>query len=133
MAGTFTLCIVTPEADVLNEEVEFAVLPGEMGELGILPRHSPLIAALKVGAISYTQEGTVKKVATSGGFAEISDNKATILAETAETAEMINLARALAAKERAEQRLAARAPETDIKRAELALLRAMNRISLKER
>lgn len=128
MAGTFSLQIVSPEGNVLKEEVEFVVLPGGAGELGILPNHAPLIAGLDVGVLRYTLNSTVKRVALAGGFVEVADNSATVLADTAELSEEIDLDRAKKAKERAMQRLTARSPETDIRRAELALRRAAARI-----
>lgn len=132
MAGTLALRIVTPEGNVLKEDVEFVVLPGEAGELGILPRHTPLIAALKVGVLRYTSEGSTKRVALSGGFVEVGDNQVAVLAETAERGEMIDLARAVAAKERAERRLSERTNEIDLRRAEFALRKALARITAVE-
>jgi F-type H+-transporting ATPase subunit epsilon len=132
MAGTFTLRVVSPEGNVLKEEAEFVVLPGESGEIGILPNHAPLITAMDIGVIRYTVNGTTKKIATSGGFVEVADNKVTILADTAEPGEAIDLQRALAAKERAEKRLAERVKEVDVRRAEYALRRASARIHAAE-
>lgn len=132
MAGTFTLRVVSPEGQVVKEEVEFAVLPGESGELGILPNHAPLIAGLQVGVMRYTANSSVRKLAISGGFVEVGDNKATVLADTAEPGDMIDLARALAAKERAEKRLSQRTPEVDVRRAEYALRKAVARIKAAE-
>lgn len=129
MAGTFTFHVVSPEGNVLKEEIEFVVLPGIDGELGILPNHAPLIAALETGVITYTVNGKKKKAAISGGFVEVSENKATVLADTAEVAEAIDVERALAAKERAEKRLAQKSPDTDMKRAEYALRRAIARLN----
>lgn len=129
MAGTFSLQIVSPEGNVLKEEVEFIVLPGGAGELGILPNHSPLIAGLDIGVIRYTQNSTVKRVAITGGFVEVADNSATVLADTAELSETIDIARAVDAKERAMKRLAARSNEIDLRRAEYALRRAAARLS----
>ncbi len=129
MAGTFSLQIVSPEGNVLKEEVEFIVLPGGAGELGILPNHSPLIAGLDIGVIRYTQNSTVKRVAITGGFVEVVDNSATVLADTAELSEAIDVSRALDAKERALKRLAARSNEIDVRRAEYALRRAAARIN----
>jgi F-type H+-transporting ATPase subunit epsilon len=134
MAGTFTLRIVSPEGNIFKEDVEFVVLPGEeLGELGILPNHAPLIAALKPGVIRYTKDGAVKKIAISGGFVEVGDNLVTVLAETAELAEKIDLERAKAALDRAQKRLANRYPELDITRAELALEKAKARIAAKQK
>jgi len=129
MAGTFSLQIVSPEGNVLKEEVEFIVLPGGAGELGILPNHSALIAGLEIGVARYTINGTVKRVVLTGGFVEVIDNSATVLADTAELSEQIDLNRAIEAKERATKRLAARSNEIDERRAEYALRRAAARIS----
>ena len=132
MAGTFSLRIVSPEGNVLKEDVEFVVLPGGLGELGILPNHAPLIAGLNVGVIRYTLNSTINRVAIMGGFVEVIDNSATVLADTAELSEKIDLTRAVEAKERAMTRLAARSNEIDIRRAEYALRRAAARISAVE-
>lgn len=129
MAGTFSLQIVSPEGNVLKEEVEFIVLPGGAGELGILPNHSPLIAGLDVGVLRYTLNSTVKRVAIAGGFVEVASNSVTVLADTAELSETIDLDRARQAKERAMQRLSSRTNEIDLRRAEYALRRAAARIS----
>lgn len=129
MAGTFSLRIVSPEGNVLKEDVEFVVLPGGLGELGILPHHSPLIAGLDVGVIRYTLNGTNKLAAIAGGFVEVADNEAIVLADTAELSEEIDRKRAIEAKERALKRLATDSNEIDVRRAEYALRRAAARIS----
>lgn len=128
MAGTFGLRIVAPEGDVLNENIEFAVLPGVQGELGILPNHTALIAGLDVGVLRYTINGISRRAAIGGGFVEVIDNSAIVLAETAELSADIDVTRAIAAKERAAKRLSASTAETDIKRAEYALRKASARI-----
>jgi len=132
MAGTFSLSIVSPEGDVLKEEVEFVVLPGKAGELGILPNHAALIAGLDIGVLRYTVSGAINRVAIAGGFVEIVDNSAIVLADTAELSEDIDLARAVEAKERAEKRLAKGTNEIDLRRAEYALRRASARINASE-
>ncbi|MDI6813597.1 MAG: F0F1 ATP synthase subunit epsilon [Desulfitobacteriaceae bacterium] len=132
MAGTFALRVVSPQGNVLKDDVEFMVLPSEAGELGILPNHAPLIAGLNVGVMRYTKDGSTQRLAISGGFVEVADNQVTVLAETAEPGGMIDLARALAAKERAEKRLSMRTGEIDVRRAELALRKALARISAAE-
>lgn len=129
MAGIFTFHVVSPEGNVVKEDIEFVILPGVNGELGILPNHAPLIAALDAGVIRYTVNGQKAKLAISGGFVEVSDNKATVLADTAEFGEAIDVPRALAAKERAEKRLSQKSDDTDIKRAEYALHRAIARLN----
>ena len=132
MAGTFSLSIVSPEGNVLKEDVEFVVLPGGLGELGILPNHAPLIAGLDIGVIRYTLNSTIKRVAITGGFVEVAENSATVLADTAELSEEIDLNRAIEAKERALKRLSARSNEIDERRAEFALRRAAARINAVE-
>ncbi|WP_368293390.1 F0F1 ATP synthase subunit epsilon [Dehalobacter sp. TBBPA1] len=133
MAGTFNFVVVAPAGEVLNTEVEFILAPGAEGELGILANHSPLIANLVIGVVRYTQNGKVEKMAIGGGFLEVVQNKATILADTAELAESIDVARAEAAKERAEKRLGEKQAETDIIRAEVALKRAVTRLRATEK
>lgn len=132
MAGTFSLRIVAPVGNVLKEDVEFVILPGGSGELGILPNHAPLIAGLDVGVIRYTLNSTIKRVAITGGFAEVIENSATVLADTAELSDEIDLARAVEAKERAIKRLGTHSSEIDLQRAEYALRRAVTRISAVE-
>ena len=128
MAGTFNLIVVAPDGQVLSKEVEFVVVPGENGEIGILPNHAPLIAGLGIGVLRYTENGRISKLAVSRGFMEVVNNKVTVLANAAETAEKINVDRAEAAKDRAQKRLQTKTPEVDVARAELALKRAIARI-----
>jgi F-type H+-transporting ATPase subunit epsilon len=132
MAGTFSLRIVSPEGNVLKEDVEFVVLPGGLGELGILPNHAPLISGLNVGVIRYTLNSTIKRVAITGGFVEVIDNSVTVLADTAELSEEIDLTRAVEAQERATERLKSHSDEIDVRRAEYALRRANARINASE-
>ncbi|ADG83718.1 F0F1 ATP synthase subunit epsilon [Thermincola potens] len=120
--------IVTPERIVFSEDVEFVVVPGEEGYLGILANHAPIVAALKIGVMKVIQNQKEIKLAISGGFMEVSKNKLVVLADTAERGDEIDVARARAAKERAEQRLASRTHDIDLVRAELALRRAIARI-----
>ncbi|HPZ42709.1 MAG TPA: F0F1 ATP synthase subunit epsilon [Bacillota bacterium] len=120
--------IVTPQRKVFSEDVNFLVAPGSQGELGILPDHAPLITSLNIGIMRIEQDGQKFKVVVSGGFMEVRNNRTTVLANSAERAEEIDVARAQAAKKRAEERLASRSPEIDILRAELALRRALMRL-----
>ncbi len=120
--------VVTPQERVYNQDIRFMVLPGTEGELGILPEHAPLVSALKTGLIRVQHEGNTIKIAVSGGFAEVRNSKVTVLANAAEREDKIDVKRAQAAKERAEQRLVARDPDIDIDRAEAALKRALNRL-----
>ncbi len=122
------LDIVTPDKVVLNAEVDYVGAEGVDGQFGLLPQHAPMLTALKVGDLYYRQGSETHWVFVSGGFAQISDNKVTILAESAELASSIDVERAKAAKARAEQRLADPKAELDVHRAELALARAIARI-----
>lgn len=128
MAEKIIMEVVSPERVVLREEVDSLVVPAHEGYLGVLPGHAPLITGLEPGVVQYKAEGQTKKLAISGGFMEVYNNKATILADTAELQEEIDLERAIRAKERAEKRLRERPPGLDVARAELALRRALARI-----
>ncbi|NLM21043.1 MAG: F0F1 ATP synthase subunit epsilon [Peptococcaceae bacterium] len=132
MTSKFNFKVVAPDGLVLDKDVEFVLVRSEEGDLGILAHHAPLIASLKIGVVSYQENGVRHKIAVGGGFMEVIDNRVTILANTAETAEEIDLQRAKAAKERAEKRLQERKPGTDIQRAEIALRKALSRIKAAE-
>jgi len=125
---TERLEIVTPEKKVFSGDVRFVVVPGELGQLGFLANHAPLMSGLKIGLVKVEQEGKTFKIAVSGGFVEVAKNKITILADTAEREDQIDRDRAEQAKERAEKRLLEKQADLDIKRAELALQRALNRL-----
>lgn len=126
---TFMLEIVTPEQILFKDEVQFLVAPSVEGELGVLKNHAPLISALKIGVLRYKDSsGVQKKMALSGGFVEVVDNVARVLAETAENGEKIDVLRAKAAKERAEKRLAQRDEDVNHVRAQMSLQRAMARL-----
>ncbi|HLW51509.1 MAG TPA: F0F1 ATP synthase subunit epsilon [Candidatus Angelobacter sp.] len=105
MAGTIQLEIVTPERLVVQEAVDDITMPGKGGYLGILPGHAPLITEIAVGEITYHAAGQTRRLAVAWGFAEVLPEKVTILAETAEKAEAIDVARAQAAREKAESKL----------------------------
>lgn len=124
------MSVVTPSGTVLEEDYEMIVCMTEDGELGILPNHIPLVAPLAIGVARLKKNDETYKVAVSGGFMEVRPDKVTILAQTAEKASDIDVARAKEAKERAERRLQAKQDDTDFRRAELALKRAMNRLDV---
>ncbi|EFM09085.1 ATP synthase F1, epsilon subunit [Paenibacillus curdlanolyticus YK9] len=130
--STLLLEIVTPERKVYAQEVNMVSVKGADGELGILPNHIPLVTPLRIAPVVIKKDGATETLAVSGGFIEIRKDKVVILAESAELAGDIDLARAEASKERAEQRLSAKRDEVDYRRAELALQRALNRISIKK-
>ncbi|MCM3628054.1 F0F1 ATP synthase subunit epsilon [Paenibacillus glycanilyticus] len=131
--STFLVEIVTPERKVYAETANMVSVKGIAGELGILPNHIPLVTPLRIAPISIKRDGKVDVLAVGGGFIEVRKDKVVILAESAELASEIDVNRAQAAKQRAEERLAAKRDEIDFKRAELALQRASNRINVTER
>lgn len=133
MADVFQLEIVTPEKLVVKEAVEEAQIPGKNGYLGVLPGHAPLITELAVGEIAYKSGSGTHYLAVAWGFAEVLPDKVTVLAETAERAYEIDVKRAQAAKQRAEERLKSGKTEIDYSRAENALQRADNRIDVATR
>ena len=122
--------IVTPERLVAQGTAEEIQIPGKNGYLGILPGHAPLLTELGVGEISYRSGRDSGHLAVAWGFAEVLPNKVTILAETAERAEEIDVARAERSKERAEQRLREAREGTDFERSQTALERAVIRIQV---
>jgi len=130
MADTIQLEIVTPERLVVNAAADEIQIPGKTGYLGILPGHAPLITELSAGGeISYRTGADTKRLAVAWGFAEVLPHKVTILAETAERAEDIDLARARAAKQRAEEELRKSGTGGD-EEAQAALQRANTRIEV---
>lgn len=130
MAETFELEIVTPERLVVHESVEEAQIPAKNGYIGVLPGHAPLITELSVGEITYRAAGAVVHLAVAWGFAEILSNRVTIMAETAERAEDIDVKRAQEAKTRAEEHLKSGDPNIDQERALNALKRAEVRLQV---
>lgn len=130
MADTIQLEIVTPERQVVQDTVAEVQIPGKKGYLGILPGHAPLITELSVGEISYRINGFSHYLAVAWGFAEVLPTKVTILAETAERAEEIDVERARRAKEKAEQLLHSTDPDTDFAHALEALKRAEVRLDV---
>jgi F-type H+-transporting ATPase subunit epsilon len=132
LPDSIELVIVTPERQLLRESVVEAVLPGAAGALGILPGHAPLMTELGIGELTYRSASSNESVvlAIIQGFAEVLGDRVTVLAETAERAAEIDLARAEAAKARAEQRLSAGDPNIDIDRVTVALQRALIRIQV---
>ena len=112
----------------VDQDVNYVGAQGIDGDFGILPGHAALLAALRVGHVFYKVGDDTRYVFVSGGFAEVSDNKVIILAETATRAEDIDKERAERARVRAEERLKSKNPDIDHIRAEAALQRAVNRL-----
>jgi F-type H+-transporting ATPase subunit epsilon len=134
MADKLELEVVTPDRLVAREMVDIVMAVGALGEFGILPNHIPFLTTLQPGELRYRKDNQLEYMAITGGFAEISDNKVTILAEAAERAREIDIDRAKRAKERAEKRLAmAKTEANDYLRAEAALKRSLIRLNIAEK
>ncbi len=97
--------IVTPEKKVLSETVDAVTVPTASGEVGILTNHAPLISSLKSGILSYSKGGAVEKMVVAGGFVEVSANNVSVLADTAETANEIDVEAARIERETVEKSL----------------------------
>ncbi len=131
MANELQLEVVTPERRVLSEAVNAVTVPGRAGEMQILPGHAALIAELKTGVLSYTQDGATHLLHVSGGFIEVSDDRVSVLAEIAERPEEIDAARARLAREHTEKQLSSwSGSEEDFEKARAKLERSMVRIQL---
>ena len=128
--ATLRLEVVTPDKTVVSTDAEMVICPGVVGEFGVLPHHVSLLSALKIGNLRYRANGKDEEVFISGGFVGVNNNICSVLAESAEHARDIDTRRALAAKERAEQRLARREEDLDEVRAQVALQRALMRLQI---
>ena len=122
--------IVTPDRSVVADSVDEVEIPAADGYLGVLPGHTPMLAMLQIGELWYRQGGEKHYVSIAFGFAEVLPDRVTILAELAERPEEIDVARAEAAKRRAEARLASPVPDMDFERARVALMKAIVRIQV---
>jgi F-type H+-transporting ATPase subunit epsilon len=128
------LDIVTAEQSVYSEDVDMVIAPGVQGQLGILPHHAPLMTMLEPGELVVRKGSEEFYLAVSGGFLEVRPDRVIVLADSAERAEEIDIARAEEAKRRAEKRLEERyVPEVDAARAEAALRRSLIRLKIAER
>ncbi len=131
MAEKLKLEMVTPYKRVLSVEVDEVTAPGSVGEFGVLPDHTSLLTTLKVGELSYKQGNETFHVAVNWGYVEVEDNVMTVLVETAEPADQIDLERAKAALNRAEDALKKLSSEDkNFKIMECALARAMVRVQV---
>ncbi|MBP1934034.1 F0F1 ATP synthase subunit epsilon [Ammoniphilus resinae] len=128
--NTVLVEVVTPERVVYRGDARIVVAKGLEGELGILPNHVPLVTPLRIALVQIKKAEGEDVIAVSGGFMEVRKDKITILAEAAELPQDIDVTRATAAKERAEQRLSDKKDDIDSKRAELALQRALVRLQV---
>jgi F-type H+-transporting ATPase subunit epsilon len=127
------LQIVSADRSLVNEVVDEVEIPGADGYFGVLPGHTPLLAVLGLGDLWYRQGSETHHLAIAFGFAEVQPEAVTILAQVAETAEEIDVARAEAAKRRAEERMQTPAAEMDFERARVALMKALIRLQVATR
>ena len=128
-----TLEIVTPDRALVNEQVDEVQLPGSEGYLGVLPGHTPLLSSLQVGELWYRIGQEKHYLAVAFGFVEVLPDHVTVLAQIAEKAQEIDVARAEAAKKRAEERVARPQSEMDFERARVALMKSLIRLQVASR
>ncbi|MEP6592999.1 MAG: F0F1 ATP synthase subunit epsilon [Acidobacteriota bacterium] len=127
------LQIVTPERRIVQDQVDEVEIPGSEGYFGVLPGHTPLLAALAVGELWYRKGQEKFYLSIASGFAEVLPDRVTILARIAERAEEISVERAAASKKRAEERLAKAVSDIDYERARLALMKSIARLDVSAR
>lgn len=120
--------IVTPDRKVLSQPVDYVGAPGIEGEFGIMANHVPFLSALGIGNLYYKENGKYFYVFVAGGFAEVSNNKVTVLAEVAEKAAEIDVERARRSQERAEERMRQQKEKLDFVRVQAALQRSLARM-----
>jgi len=133
MAEMLRLEMVTPYKQVLAVDVDEVTAPGTLGEFGVLPGHTPLLTTLKIGQLTYRQGSELFHVAVNWGYVEVENDKVTVLVETAETADQIDLARAKEALSRAETAIKSMSPEdVEFAQMEASLERALIRIQVAE-
>lgn len=124
----FKLQIITPEKTVFDGETEQVIVRTTVGDVGILKGHEPYCAALGIGQMRIMQNGEFRRAATSGGIIKVSKEMTTILVQTCEWADEIDVERANAAKAAAEERLKAAKSDKELLLADAKLKRALNRI-----
>jgi F-type H+-transporting ATPase subunit epsilon len=126
--------LVTPQRIVYaDDDVDIVIVPGADGELGILPNHAPLLAALGIGELRVRKGTQEESLAVHGGYLEVLANKAIVMASVAERAAEIDVARAEEARTRAERRLTDRTPDLDMARLQAAMRRSQVRLKVARR
>jgi F-type H+-transporting ATPase subunit epsilon len=125
--------IVTAEHAVLSDEVDLVLAPGVEGQLGILPHHAPLMTMLAPGEMVLRKGGDETYLAIAGGFLEVRPDRVVVLADAAERAEEIDLARAEEARRRADERLRSHEAGLDLVRADASLRRALTRLQIAQK
>ena len=130
---SLALEIVTPDRSIVSQQVDEVELPGADGYFGVLPGHTPLLASLQVGEMWYRIGQERYYLAIAFGFAEVLPDRVTVLAQIAERAQEIDVARAEEAKKRAEERVTQPQANMDFERARIALIKAMTRLQVASR
>ena len=133
MAGKLLLEVVTPEKLLLSQEVDEVTCPGAEGEFGVLPGHCHFLSMLRIGELRYRAAGTMHYISVLSGFAEVTPQKVTILADVAEKAEDIDVERAQAAVEKAQRRLETGGLPSDVEEARVSLEKARLRKKIADR
>ncbi|MBI4321675.1 MAG: F0F1 ATP synthase subunit epsilon [Chloroflexi bacterium] len=131
--ATLRLEVITGERVVYSDDVDMVVAPGSEGELGILPHHATLLTALQPGELRAKKGSDEVAMVVSGGFMEVCRDKVVVLADAAERAEEIDVARAQAARQRAQERVAEQRSRIDLTRAEASLTRSLARLKVAEK
>ena len=127
------LQIVSADRSLVNEQVDEVEIPGSEGYFGVLPGHTPLLALLGAGELWYRQGQEKHYLHIAFGFAEVQPDRVTILAQTAEKAEEVDVTRAQAAMKRAQDRLTSPSIDIDFERARIALLKSLVRLQVASR
>ena len=131
MAELLKFELVTPHRKVVSEEVDEITATGTIGEFGVLPGHTPFLTSLKIGELSYKKDGAVFHLAVNAGFFEVVNDTVTVLVDSSERAEEIDLERAKKAQARAEEGLKSVSQEDkEYKEMEFALQRALIRMQV---
>jgi F-type H+-transporting ATPase subunit epsilon len=130
MAERIQLDIVTPERLMISEAVDEVIAPGSEGEFGVLPGHCRFLATLRIGELRYRQGEQWRRLSVSWGYAQVEPKRVTVLAEIAERAEEIDLARAEASAKAAEQELAAAKKREEMEAARVQLEKALLRLKV---
>jgi F-type H+-transporting ATPase subunit epsilon len=133
MAGKILLEVVTPEKQLLSQQVDEVIAPGSEGEFGVLPGHCHFLSSLKIGELRYRVGDQTSHMAILWGYAEVTPTKVTVMAEIAEKAEDIDVDRAAAKVEEAERRLQAGGLPSEVKEAQISLEKARLRKKIAER
>ncbi len=133
MMSDLTLNIVAPAKSVFKGEIKSITVPGTKGRFQVLKNHAPIVSTFEIGMIKVELNNSTNYYATGGGTIEVLNNNVTVLADSIELIQDIDIERAKRAKERAEQRIAERNDKIDLARAQSALERALNRLNLWEK